>query len=241
MKRPRAPLPILAAFAWLGLSALPAHGAGYVNLAWNDCGIYGSANRAFACNTNTGINQLFVSFEPPVTMYQLDAMELVMAVSTSNYTTLSPWWHMETAGCRAGSLTAGFDFVGGPFNCADVWAGQASGGSDYTASYYGVNRSRIRAVCAVPYGLQVDPGTEYYGMTIRFNNAKTVGTGSCPGCVEGACFSIISAKLYQPAGVGDYLLSPGQQTMATWNGGSPFDCVVPTRTKSWGQIKSLYR
>src|SRR5262249_45943426 len=42
--------------------------AGGINLAWNDClgsGL-GSVNKTFACTSNTGNNDLYISFDPPV-------------------------------------------------------------------------------------------------------------------------------------------------------------------------------
>jgi hypothetical protein len=243
MNRPNSSLRPLAALVLLSVWALPSRAAGHVNIAWDDCASFGSESRAFACDTNIGANQIFASFEPPTTMHQLDGLVVSMIVTTSNSSTLSPWWHWEGGGCRDGSLVAAFNYLAGPYNCTDTWQGLAAGGVQFFASYYGVNRSRIDGVCAVAVGVEVDPGTEYYGITIRFNDAKTVGAGSCSGCLEGACFQVVSATLYQPVGVGDYTVGPGPQSMAIWNGGPLTDCIViePTRTRSWGQIKGLYR
>jgi hypothetical protein len=40
---------------------------------------------------------------------------------------LSPWWRLESGGCRDGALAANFDFRGGPLVCADPWSGSATG------------------------------------------------------------------------------------------------------------------
>ena len=53
------------------------------------------------------------------------------------------------------------------------------------------------------------------------------------------------AKLTQPAGVGDPvydLPAAGTTPVITGNPTGTADCVtVPTRSHTWGQIKSLYR
>src|SRR5215510_288691 len=51
----------------LALTASIASAAGGINLAWNDCWGGGGVNaKTFACNTNAGNNDMYVSFDPGV-------------------------------------------------------------------------------------------------------------------------------------------------------------------------------
>jgi len=81
---------LLAAGTLLVLSASVASATG-VNLSWNDCGLAGTQNNTFACNTNTGLPfTLVASFIPPANI------ELVGLSSQIDIKTDSPvlpdWW-----------------------------------------------------------------------------------------------------------------------------------------------------
>ena len=233
----------IIAMAVLIAHAAPAAAAGYIELGWGDCAPLGpsTATKTQLCTTNTALPLILVgSFEPPDSLHKFNGHEGVLDLQT-NEATLSQWWHMEVGGCRGASITSSFDFTSGPFTCTDVWGGQASGGLSYTLT--AANRARIKTVCAVADAFQADiaPGFEYYVFKVTINNAKSVGTGSCLGCLVGACIVFNSIKLTQPAGFGDRTLTTGAQQAVSYRGGITGDCYVPVLTRSWGQIKSLYR
>ena len=81
----------LLAAAALTLVASSAFAAGGVNLSWNDCGAFGTMQRNFACNTNSGVNTMFASAIAPVPMPQLNGHAGVLDLQT-NQATLSSWW-----------------------------------------------------------------------------------------------------------------------------------------------------
>jgi len=236
---------LLATAALTALVTSAVH-AGGINLSWTDCGVAGTPNRTSACNSNTGANTLIASAIAPVVMDQLNGMAGVMDLQT-NQASLSPWWHLETGGCRGTSLSFNFNFAGGPFTCFDIWAGGASGGINATAAFGGPNRMRIRAVCAVPGSVPADNVSEMYIYSLLINMAKTTGTGNCAGCTDGACIVLNSIQLTQPIGVGDYTLANAlNNNFVTWQsggGGIAGGCpqAVPTQNKTWGSVKSLYR
>jgi len=236
---------LLTTAALLALTAGLAMAQGDINLGWTDCPApYGTGltNLSPACNSNLGANVLVASFMPPVDMLQFNGhagvVDLQVAAST-----LDPWWHLETGGCRVGKLTGSFDFTAGPFSCLDVWAGLASGGINLGT--IGTNRLRIRTVCAVPGVAPISSISEYYVFKLTISNAQTVGPLGCAGCLDPACIVFNNLLLTQPAGVGDYVLTTGPLQYVTWRagtgvtGGCP--AATPTRNTTWGTVKALYR
>ena len=237
---------LLMAGALLALTAGIASAAGGINLSWNDCGAAGTASKTFACTSNTLTGAIMVaSAIAPVPMDQLNGEESEMLLQT-NAAALSPWWHLETGGCRS-ALSASFDFTSGPFTCADVWTGNGAGGLSYDANYLGApNRARIRTIGAIPGSTAIDDVTEYYFFKVTLLGAKTTGTGACAGCTDGMCIVFTQLKLTQPLGVGDYTLTnPILRQHVTWQTGGSLagqcPAATPTQTRTWGSVKSLYR
>jgi hypothetical protein len=240
----RLPLFLLA----LTLLATPSH-AGGINLAWNDCGSFGSATRTFACNTNTGVEHLYTSFVPSVTTPQLFVVRYEIFIDT-NQATLSPWWDFGGSGhCHLNGLGGNADFTLGPFSCADPWQGGLVVGSApfYYYQYLGIpNRARIAVglVAASPLGVPpLTGGTEYYANDVVFTHQRSTGTGACAGCTDGACLVLQYVQLQGEGGAQiEMLLNPLFGQSVTWQTGAP-SCPGATaaRTPTWGQVKSLYR
>jgi hypothetical protein len=241
-------LPLLATV--IALTPQPAAAVGGLNLAWGECGGAGTADKVSACTSNTGANVIYGSFAAPMDMAQFNGILAVLDVTTDTDPMVA-WWSMQPGGCRAGALSGSFDFTSGPFTCTDIWAGAGSGGTDYAnplssgsvATASATNHSRIRLVCAVATAAPiVADGTEYYGFKVTLTNTKTTGTGSCAGCSNKACIVFNSLLMTQPAGVGDaFVTNAIGSTQVTWQGGGADCSSVPVHSKTWGQVKSLYR
>ena len=246
----RTPRVLLAAACAL-LLAPTAHAAG-INLSWSDCGTFGQDVESFACNTNSGFHTLFASFVSPAPL-TLSELESQIDIQIDD-TTLPPWWNLTAGtGCRTNNLAGSADFLAGPFNCVDLWEGQASGGIDYTAGFVAPNRARIRIVFAVPPPnyIPIDDASQYYAYKVVIRNGKTTGTGSCAGCGTPGCIVLDYIRLDQPPGVGDYVLEqPLERSNVGWQCPSYpategllcfTSCPVPAHKPSWGGIKSMYR
>jgi len=234
---------ILPALSMLALLATAAS-AGGINLSWDDCGTFGSISRSFACNSNAGFSSLIASAIAPTPMPQFVAMAGTIDLVTTQ-PTLPPWWSFDV-GCRAGppsALSADFNFVTGPFNCHDVWAGQAAGGSNYQSGFAAPNRARMRVVCAVANAAPIDAVTENYLFRFTISNAKTTGAGNCAGCDAGVCLVLSSVELDQNPGLGSYnLTNPLDHEYVVWQGGAAVTggCpnATPVRNATWGGVKS---
>lgn len=241
----------IALAAGCGLTA-PALGGG-INLSWQDCGTSGSGARTSACASNAGANVLIVSVIPPAPMPQFNGAAVTIDLQTTG-AALSPWWHMESGGCRSGSLLWSADFSVSDLNgdpifhhCMDPWGGRAGGGSNFSTGPLLANRARIRGVAALSGNIALDNVSEAYMMQLKIANAGTVDPDGCAGCLDGACLVLQSVQLTQPLGVGDFIVTnPLQRQHVTWqaSGGSiGLGCpnALPTRNATWGAVKSLYR
>jgi hypothetical protein len=226
--------------------------AGGINLLWNDCGSLGGGagvmNRSFACNSNNGNNDLYVSFEPDVNINVSNA-DLTIDLQSAG-TVLPAWWQFKSPGtCRQASLSTRVD----PGTCFDLWEQQANFS---IAAYFTVanapqiipspNRARILGSVGTGFFVStVRPGTEYFCFQVRINNQKTVGTGSCAGCQEPVCLVLNELRL-STYDSGDFLLyAPLDSNFATWQGGAiggpGCPGSTPTLNRTWGRVKTLYR
>lgn len=233
-----------------GLAA-SAHAQG-INLSWNDCGANGVENRVFACNSNTGTNAMIASVIPAANVDRFVGIDIIMDLITET-SPLPAWWDLDAStGCRNTSLSMGTDFSGTPSGgtaCNDYFAAQGGGGiASYTAGFESVpNRARILAFWALANEGVLTGSTEHYMFRMVINNARTLG-GTCPGCTDRACIVLNLIRLVQPAGAagGDTDMTsppPGGRQWVRWqDAGSAVSCAqVPTKNRTWGQIKSLYR
>ena len=241
---------ILAAVLMVAASPLPALGQG-INLSWSDCGTHGTLLRTFACNTNVGVNSLVGSFVPGAFVDSMRAAEAAIVVETPG--PVPDWWGLRTGLCRPAALIASFDFTGGPFNCHDYWQGGAAGGA--AADPPVGNSIRIKLAVALPLNdsrvADLDDNVEVYAFKVNITNAKSAGDGACPGCDVGACIVLNTIQVHtltdgQPLTF--FLTSPGTRIHVTWQckgfvttRGCALDCTTPTRDRTWGQVKQLYR
>jgi hypothetical protein len=255
---PRVPLLLAAASLFVSSQALAQ---GDLHLGWNNCRADGGVeNVSFACGSNTGVEVLVASFILPYDMPQVIAFDATLyVIGEPTYDNcdgpgcppqgaydVPPWWQFQTGGCRSTSLSVSTDFQGEPFasstHCLDFWNSQALSGRDYQYPYPSTRSARLRMVAAIPEAQAVAlvAGQEYYAFLLRINHTKTVGTGACDGCCTPMTILFNNAAVYQPAGVGDQPLTPsGYGFFATWQ--NPSSCPTPTRNRTWGQVKTLYR
>jgi hypothetical protein len=240
---------LLIAGALLALTASVSF-AGGVNLSWNNCGAAGAASRTSACTNNAQAGSLFISATPPVDMNSANGQTSTVDIQTTA-AALSPWWNMNgVTGCvgRTTAWSCNMDFTGGPAECNDPWAGQASPGANYVSAFEGVpNRARGKGTGAIPGITPITADTEWGICKLNIGGARTIGTGSCAGCLDGACFVLNDVFLTQPIGLGDYHISnPIDRQHVSWQasgasiaGGCPG--ATPARQATWGSVKSLYR
>jgi len=256
-------LPALAAPA---LVVTPPPG---VNLRWDNCYLDGGAiNKTFACDTNAGTERLVMSFVLPADMASVSGQEIRATIVAAS-PTLPNWWLFKNVGtCRQTSLAYSSALPPGSVNCVD-WSGgtEAGGIGAYSVGFNGQpNSARVTIAEAVPVtGLEtLFAGQEYFACSLLINHAKTVGTGACTGCDQPVCLVIESLNVTTPVLANNVYIAggangPGSE-FARWQGAletsHAFSCTVmsgcthdfscvpavtPTRSSTWGAVKSLYR
>jgi hypothetical protein len=240
----------------LAVSASIASAAG-VGLRWSSClSDGGTANRSFACTSNTGSNILVGTFELGADLPSTSGEEIIVDLASAS-SPLPAWWQFKNVGtCRTGSLQIGAAPPATAANCSDWGGGLAGAGlGAYIIGGAGPNTARIVAASAVPpSGLQdLAVGTDYFAFTLTINNLKTVGTGNCAGCLDPVCIVFNSLNMTTPILANNVLLSgPSNGTDAnfvTWQGGAGVQtgrgigcpAATPTKSKTWSQVKSMYR
>ena len=228
-------------------------------LTWDDCflGATQTSNQAFACDSNSGQNELYVAFTMPQAADNVVAVEIVVDIQHSS-PVLPDWWRLEPNGCRWAinefNIAAAASFPGRSA-CLNMWQGAATPAIAEVAGYIpsqpggASSQARIKVTASVlPSDARtLDGASMYYAARIILSHNRTVGTPSCAGCEGSACLvlnSIIIGRLAGSAG-GDHFLQtpgPGEANWALWQGGSGANCAaVPVRNRAWGQLKGLYR
>ena len=214
-----------------------------VHMAWDDCGAAGSVTKIFACNTNVGAEQLYVSFVPPagITLFNALEVDIRLWVNGTSFPPVLPlYWSMGAGQCRPQSLTLAF-FTSGPFTCANPWPASAAGGTIVDSSSATNFQTRIRALAAVTPGDEqsLDPGTEYYGFHLVLSHKKSTGLGACDGCSTPIGMELRSLKIYQnPSGLPPYEYETGYRTgvFQTVNWQCPGDPLFRTEAGHGGEL-----
>jgi hypothetical protein len=142
--------------------ATAAHAAQGMNLRWDACmGDGGVLNKNFACDTNTGSEQLVVSFQTDSVFAPVSGVEFSILIR-SPLGAINNWWQLKNSGtCRQTALSASAAPLGTPVNCEPLWAGIASGGLTGYGQYFGygfADQYRLSAFAVAPANLvTIDP------------------------------------------------------------------------------------
>lgn len=215
--------------------ALAATSAPGVNLRWDNCyGDGGAWNKNFACNTNVGTQRLVGSFELSEEAPNMSGIELLVELASTG-PAYPAWWQFKNVGtCRQSAMVFSTTLPANSSTCVDWGAGQTAGGiGSYSVGTNGANHSRLLMAVAVPPSAIpiLNAGQEYFAFSVNIQNTKTVGTGSCAGCLEPMCIFFSSAKLTDattPAA--NLILTRGANYLgsqyATWQNGYPLDVVT---------------
>ena len=241
-------LVVLSALAILGPTTVPAGAEPHAHLSWNDCAASGIATRTFACNTNSGAEELVLSFVPPegvVTFTGIDARIRIWPPTPS----LPPWWALAAGGCRSASLRVQ-PFAPGASLCPTPWTTEL-----FTFVEFNPAAQEIRAAVNLNHGQEhpLDPGVEYYGLRLTINHAKSTGSGACEGCSMPVGMYLSRLWMYQGAELTFEFPLP-EVVYVNWqcDGGPIVDqgsvtgwqfanCATPAQGRTWGRIKALFR
>lgn len=239
-------LTLAAALMVFGASASMAQGG--LNLFWDGCSDGGTTSKTWVCNANTGaVFAAYASVVLPGDMPLFTGTTAIIDISVDG-AALPAWWQTQAGQCRQNALGLSFDPSSFVTNCfADLWGGAApTAVLAIQPGVNGANKVRVNGAAALPAGSELNlvaDGTEYLVARMTITRAKSTGTGSCAGCLDGACIVLNECKLQQPGGVGDRTVNnPAAGNFITWQAGSQL-CpqATPAQNRTWGAVKNLYR
>ena len=233
----------------------PASASGF-SLAWDYCRESGGPfSKSFACDTRIGYENLVVAVVAPADMPRFIGASMIVDFWVCEGD-LPPWWQVGTGQCRASLIRPSFDPAGFPLTeeCPSLW-GFVNPFSAYViqSGLYGSNHFRLQAAAAVPAGSEFaieGNSWPYVVARIVVSHAKSTGTDACAGCRVGAAVSLAEMKLEQPLGIGTLTITTPADFGLGWAGFNASvagiynrqpDCTTPTASRTWGQIKTLYR
>lgn len=271
------PIRLLAVVAFL-LAPCLAHAqvTTQLRLSWDHCAAEGYvADRSFACDTNTGEDVLVLSAVlgdevPHANLAQFGAYVDFRATSAS----LPSWWQAASGMCRPNAIIVRGDNLSASPLCTPWYLGDGIVRPTLSVAtlefgHDGPNSSRVNMAVGVPAGSEVTlPGgpQEYLLALVRILHSKSVGTGSCDGCLVPVCigFGELQWSYPPPAGSPFTILGTTASTV-TWQGAyvsgyapvpghregpgyvfyhGNLGCStgpVPAHGRTWGLIKTLYR
>jgi hypothetical protein len=245
------PVTAVTAVALLATLVLPAAlRAGQANFHWNDCaGDGGVSGVRFDCGSSNAVQTAIGSFVLDQAMPDFVALEIIVDLETASSQVAVPaWWSFAPSPtpCRGSSLTMTYDFAGfanntcvDPFALPRSWERPPQGVlANYTISS---NRARIIGVVRLlsEVAMPLDAGVEYYGFAMGLKLDKATGPDSCAGCATPVHLVISSLRALGISATSDencYAWTyPGR---IDWQCAS---CATPALSRTWGQVKGLYR
>lgn len=235
--------------AALVVSASTAVAQPQVILRWDDCSVAGTATKTFACNTNSGATfDMFQSVIAPAGLQTFVGFLSVMDVQLESGLVADSWWSFGsgTGFCRL-TTSAGVTQTAGTTSCADITNSTFTFGQDYSLNSNDfTNRGRLRVLGAfsADEAIALPTDTEMTICKIGINRQRTTGSPSCGGCLTPACI-VFQSVLLDTRTVGEaQTVSGGPLNSVSWQATpTGFVCpdAVPTQSRTWGSIKSLYR
>lgn len=218
-------------------------------MRWSDCTSGGVVNVVPSCQFNSGERRMVLSMVPGADVGAVVGWTLVVDLA-SDAATLPDWWQVQPSGCRAGQIVAGTP-TGTEGGCVDAWS--SAGASVVQSILYprpGGDARQLRLILGVgvPAGdaFALTAGETYLAGILAIHFARTVPPGECAGCTEPVCIVFNSAEIVRsPGAPGEspqpyVTASPEFGNQITWGDGTAC-AAVPTRNRTWGQVKALYR
>ena len=224
---------------------------------------------AVACNTNTtpppsttfnfdcadpGVPQtVFACFQITTTQDSVVGLDAHLELTVDD-PGLPDWWHFESGGCNAGGVL--LDLVPSTSLCVGATNPWETGNMAFAPGDQGPNSGHFVVSVSRPTPIKLNAGTNYFAFNLNFfsDNATQSG-GKCGGCGIAAVLawaSTPSGQISPPAAalinIRTAAQAGGEAAPYVISGpglvGNTISFAVaptPTRNRTWGQLKSLYR
>ena len=224
-------LPVLLTLSF----ATPALASG-VDIAWDGClGDPGAVSlETFACDRNLDEHELFVSFVPAASFSPIQILEVALDLQTRGGHPLSAWWDFSSpAGCRLGQFGAGLQVSSTP-SC-EGWSPPPDFSTNRFNYHYATPDGAHIVFSTRGINTGVLAGHHYIACRVVLTHARTVGTGSCAGCLDPVDITVSGVRIATLTSE-QLLTQPQANARVLWQ-----DSAVPTRASTWSALKSLYR
>jgi len=217
------------------------------SLCWGD--VAASNLKTFACATNATSNTFKMTASFVVADLMPDYANVATYIKGVSETGIIPdWWRLATGDCRNATgvyVAAQPAYPGNVELCADMFGGTGQGGGGWGYLDAGTLVEQSVYAVAAP-GVELPADLETFACTFTIKNLKTVGTGSCAGCLTGMVFGLHHVTVGGAVSSPVMLTTPvvGGNQCLVWQHdfpGQPCNAPVPARNTTWGQVKSLYR
>lgn len=216
----------------------------------SDCSGPVSVTNACTTNTGTAFTLFGTCIVPPSGLPSFSGANAQLDVQTA-LATIPDWWRMDACRSNAALSLRADSTIAGAVCSHSLWDGAATVINAWSTQLIPGRANRVQLILAAAllpdevHNLIGDGTTELAVFSLTMLNTKSVGTGACAGCTQGACIVLNKIRLVSDSYAVPVLELttpiPGRNYV-TYNGGSP-DCPAstPTRNSTWGAIKAIYR
>jgi len=244
----------LALISALLVASWGVSSAAGLNAAWTNCdGAGGTKLMTFSCDEVAGDTyELFHNFTIDAAITGVIAGQGIVDFNFDPSIVAPPWWELSTGGCNDGGLD--FNYLRGSTcsgsstlfcgTSASICSGSGVAGIGF--QYLKPNRNRAIVALARPSTSPVNlTAARHYAWRIIFlmTNANGTPMASCPGCNTACTITWNNFDIFDNVG-GKFSVNdaaPASTPSACANPPGTTCDAVPVQTKTWGQLKALYR
>lgn len=250
--KPLVALPFLAGLALAVLGATSA--SAQVHLRWNECfgGPTATTDRTFACDRNTGSERLVLSFAPFFAVQGVSGFEATIGLGTTG-APMPSWWLLGQSGMISGGCSRP-GVIANPVPDPS-WTSCSAPLNGLTYAFYQMQPmtpqfALLKLTVAPVDTARIAPSDgEVFVVTLTVPHARSTLPDSCAGCSAPVCLQVMTFAIdtIDPEPYRDWidLTAAPENGLVVWQGalGGLATCpgIVPTRNRTWGAIKSMYR
>ena len=220
-----------------------------VDLSWDGCPPNAAAvgDKTFTCD-GTSFYQLWANYQPSVAIANFIGIQGQLDIQSATGA-IQPFWSFELGGCNevAFAPTDARGTTAPTCNIPTQWGTTGSTGTDVfqftrngppNRALYQFADARTTAVASIA------AGSNQYAFTLNIDESDGAGGPSpCPGCNDNVAWVLNQIDVASTTNPIVSETGPGlRSNCSTANGSNPGTCAAtPTRNKSWGSVKALYR
>jgi len=245
--------------AVLTVAAAPAF-ASSMFMRWTQC--FGDVNAAsslvFACD-DFGSQDAFITYQLDAVASQVVALSGGVDLAIEGSPDLPSFWHMEGSGCNGSGLGISDARSTLCTNAGGIPTFSGSGGATTDAfvtaylvgpgDFGGANHARIlwAVVRAASNPVNLTAVRHFACILNIFDDGAVEAGGSCEGCTAPVAMAANWIVLESPAQAGGEVVTATITSgdlgsdVVTLSNGATGSVVVPTHSRTWGQVKNLFR